>query len=242
MASKTTTKPKAATSTRRKRKIEIKKVEQNNKRHVTFSKRKLGLFNKVTELSILCQAETALILCSQQGKLYACGYPGPDAVIHRFLNDGSPAQHGGRGGDDKNEEHQETVETLRLEYEALLKKLKEEKESLGKMQEEQKGSSDFPPWWNNDIEKMGLEDVEQFMASLDILKLNLVATAEAKKFNSMPQASMPMFPNLPLLNNNNNNNGCFNGGDKVWNLMNGSNSISRNTMVPNNFEFGHYYN
>ncbi|RYR74835.1 hypothetical protein Ahy_A02g009543 isoform B [Arachis hypogaea] len=45
----------------RKRKIEIKRVEQSNKRHVTFSKRKLGLFNKVTELSILCQAETALI-------------------------------------------------------------------------------------------------------------------------------------------------------------------------------------
>ncbi|KAJ1408310.1 hypothetical protein SESBI_23591 [Sesbania bispinosa] len=74
----------------RRRKIEIKKVEELNKRHVTFSKRKLGLFNKVTELSILCQAETALIVTSPNGKLYACGYPNPDTVIKRFLTQGPP--------------------------------------------------------------------------------------------------------------------------------------------------------
>ncbi|XP_061353140.1 MADS-box transcription factor 6-like [Gastrolobium bilobum] len=74
----------------RKGKVEIKKVEEKSKRYVTFSKCKQGLFNKVTELSLLCQAETALVINSQKGKLYACGYPDSDFVIHYY--------HGGGGG------------------------------------------------------------------------------------------------------------------------------------------------
>ncbi|XP_061353141.1 floral homeotic protein AGAMOUS-like [Gastrolobium bilobum] len=58
----------------RKGKVAIKKVEEKSKRYVTFSKCKQGLFNKVTELSLLCQAETALVINSQKGKLYACSY------------------------------------------------------------------------------------------------------------------------------------------------------------------------
>ncbi|KAK7256917.1 hypothetical protein RIF29_30495 [Crotalaria pallida] len=251
MVSKPTT-----TQRQRKKNSEMKKLDQNKERHVTFSKRKLGLFNKVTELSILCQAETALILSSQEGKLYACGYPSPDAVIRRFMaNAASPAAQ--RRG--KNKEQQETVETLRLEYEATINKLKEEKENLRKIQEREKGGLDldFAPWWNLDIKKMGLEDLEHFMDSLETLKLNLVATTEAKKFNSMPDNMMmppqiidqrpTMFSNSSLiLNNSTNSNGFFNNGGhhQAWNLMNGCGSSSSSwnpTMVPKT-ELGHYYN
>ncbi|KAE9605799.1 hypothetical protein Lal_00025127 [Lupinus albus] len=131
-----------------KRKITIKKLEPNtNKCNVTFSKRKLGLFNKVTEISILCQAQTALILSSQQGKLYACGYPGPDLVICRFLTNGSPVQHSRTS----KKEQQEFVETLRLEYEAAHKKLKEEKKRLDEIRQTHNGRLDLTPWWNIDI-------------------------------------------------------------------------------------------
>ncbi|KAE9615308.1 hypothetical protein Lal_00048354 [Lupinus albus] len=216
--------PMDSSSKGKKRKLEIKEVDHNNKRDLTFSKRKLGLFNKVTELSILCQAETALIISSQQGKLHACGYPNPDVVIRRILNDGSPVQPSGTG----KKEHQELVETMNLEYEATHNRLKEEKKSLAEIQEARKGRLDFPPWWNQDIENMGLEDLEHFTASLETLKLNLVATLEAKKLNSQ----RPMFSNLPLVNE------CFNGDHQAWNLMNGC-STSRNPMVPN-LGFGHY--
>lgn len=110
MASSSEANPTTKPGGRRKRKTEIKKVEQLNRRHVTFSKRKLGLFNKVTELSILCQAKTALIVTSPNGKLYACGYPSPDAVIRRFLSGGAPL------GDERTlqQQQEEAVETLRL--------------------------------------------------------------------------------------------------------------------------------
>nr|AJP06267.1 DAL11 [Pinus tabuliformis] len=49
-------------------KIEIKMIENESNRRVTFSKRKGGLFKKARELSVLCEAEVALIVFSGTGK------------------------------------------------------------------------------------------------------------------------------------------------------------------------------
>ena len=51
-------------------KIEIKKIENLNSRQVTFSKRRNGLLKKARELSVLCDAEVAVIIFSSTGKLY----------------------------------------------------------------------------------------------------------------------------------------------------------------------------
>ncbi|KAF2601821.1 hypothetical protein F2Q70_00026654 [Brassica cretica] len=50
--------------------IEIKKIENVNSRQVTFSKRRNGLMKKANELSILCDAEIAVIVFSSTGKVY----------------------------------------------------------------------------------------------------------------------------------------------------------------------------
>ncbi|KAL5562658.1 hypothetical protein UlMin_032405 [Ulmus minor] len=50
-------------------KIEIKKIDNITARQVTFSKRRRGLFKKAYELSILCDAQIALIVFSATGKL-----------------------------------------------------------------------------------------------------------------------------------------------------------------------------
>lgn len=51
-------------------KIEMKRIENATSRQVTFSKRRSGLLKKAYELSVLCEAEVALIIFSQNGKLY----------------------------------------------------------------------------------------------------------------------------------------------------------------------------
>ncbi|XP_051145367.1 MADS-box transcription factor 23-like [Andrographis paniculata] len=51
-------------------KIEIKKIENVNSRQVTFSKRRSGLLKKANELSILCEADVAVIIFSNTGKLF----------------------------------------------------------------------------------------------------------------------------------------------------------------------------
>ncbi|KAK3043236.1 hypothetical protein RJ639_002479, partial [Escallonia herrerae] len=51
-------------------KVELKRIENPTSRQVTFSKRKNGLLKKAFELSILCEAEVALLVFSPSGKTY----------------------------------------------------------------------------------------------------------------------------------------------------------------------------
>ncbi|KAK4361255.1 hypothetical protein RND71_020207 [Anisodus tanguticus] len=51
-------------------KIEIKRIENTTNRQVTFCKRRNGLVKKAYELSVLCDAEVALIVFSSRGRLY----------------------------------------------------------------------------------------------------------------------------------------------------------------------------
>lgn len=48
----------------------MRRIENATSRQVTFSKRRNGLFKKAFELSVLCDAEVALIIFSPRGKLY----------------------------------------------------------------------------------------------------------------------------------------------------------------------------
>jgi hypothetical protein len=67
------------------RKIEIESVKGPNTRHVTFSKRRSGLFKKANELSILCGAEVAIVMFSPGNKPYSFGHPGVDVVAAKYL-------------------------------------------------------------------------------------------------------------------------------------------------------------
>nr|XP_023878265.1 MADS-box protein AGL42-like [Quercus suber] len=51
-------------------KIQMKRIENATSRQVTFSKRRNGLLKKAYELSVLCDAEVAVIIFSQKGRLY----------------------------------------------------------------------------------------------------------------------------------------------------------------------------
>ncbi|XP_072989182.1 MADS-box protein EJ2-like isoform X1 [Typha latifolia] len=51
-------------------KVQLKRIENKINRQVTFAKRKNGLLKKAYELSILCDAEVAVIIFSNRGKLF----------------------------------------------------------------------------------------------------------------------------------------------------------------------------
>ncbi|KAK2633186.1 hypothetical protein EUGRSUZ_L00383 [Eucalyptus grandis] len=51
-------------------KTQMKRIENNTSRQVTFSKRRNGLLKKAFELSILYNTEVALIIVFPRGKLY----------------------------------------------------------------------------------------------------------------------------------------------------------------------------
>ncbi|XP_061341782.1 agamous-like MADS-box protein AGL18 [Gastrolobium bilobum] len=65
-------------------KIEIKKIENLNSRQVTFSKRRNGLLKKAKELSVLCDAEVAVIIFSSTGKLYEFANTSMEHTLLRY--------------------------------------------------------------------------------------------------------------------------------------------------------------
>uniref|UniRef100_A0A5B7ANC5 Putative transcription factor CAULIFLOWER A n=1 Tax=Davidia involucrata TaxID=16924 RepID=A0A5B7ANC5_DAVIN len=50
--------------------VQLKRIENKINRQVTFSKRRGGLLKKAHEISVLCDAEVALIVFSNRGKLF----------------------------------------------------------------------------------------------------------------------------------------------------------------------------
>ncbi|KAL5067176.1 hypothetical protein RYX36_018063 [Vicia faba] len=79
-------------------KIEIKKIENLNNRQVTFSKRRNGLIKKAKELSVLCDAEVAVLIYSSTGKLYQFSSTSMEHTLSRYdrgldLNKAEQQQH-----------------------------------------------------------------------------------------------------------------------------------------------------
>nr|AGV31153.1 C-class MADS-box protein [Allium cepa] len=65
-------------------KIEIKRIENTTNRQVTFCKRRNGLLKKAYELSVLCDAEVALVVFSSRGRLYEYATNSVKQTIERY--------------------------------------------------------------------------------------------------------------------------------------------------------------
>ncbi|CAN1839970.1 MADS-box protein EJ2 [Linum perenne] len=65
--------------------VELKRIENKINRQVTFAKRRNGLLKKAYELSVLCDAEVALIIFSNRGKLYEfCSSPSMIKTLEKY--------------------------------------------------------------------------------------------------------------------------------------------------------------
>ncbi|XP_010545211.1 PREDICTED: agamous-like MADS-box protein AGL18 isoform X2 [Tarenaya hassleriana] len=73
--------------------IEIKRIENVNSRQVTFSKRRNGLMKKARELSILCDAEVAVIIFSSTGKVYEFSSSSMQQTLSRYGYSSSTSDH-----------------------------------------------------------------------------------------------------------------------------------------------------
>ncbi|KAK4774826.1 hypothetical protein SAY86_009761 [Trapa natans] len=66
-------------------KVQLKRIENKVNRQVTFSKRRTGLLKKAHEISVLCDAEVALIVFSTKGKLFEYSSDSSmDRILERY--------------------------------------------------------------------------------------------------------------------------------------------------------------
>ncbi|KDO85931.1 hypothetical protein CISIN_1g027691mg [Citrus sinensis] len=66
-------------------KTQMRRIENATSRQVTFSKRRNGLLKKAFELSVLCDAEVAVIIFSPRGKLSEFASSSMQETIERYL-------------------------------------------------------------------------------------------------------------------------------------------------------------
>ncbi|KAI4323292.1 hypothetical protein L6164_022910 [Bauhinia variegata] len=72
--------------TSRKRKTEIKKIENKQARNVCFSKRRQGLFKIAHKYHRISKSDVAVLVVSSSGKSYVDGSPSFDPIVQKFLH------------------------------------------------------------------------------------------------------------------------------------------------------------
>ncbi|XP_020975740.1 floral homeotic protein AGAMOUS-like isoform X1 [Arachis ipaensis] len=100
-------------------KIEIKRIENTTNRQVTFCKRRNGLLKKAYELSVLCDAEVALIVFSSRGRLYEYANNSVKASIERYKKASSDSSNGGSTSEINAQHYQQESAKLRVQISNL---------------------------------------------------------------------------------------------------------------------------
>nr|GEY45026.1 agamous-like MADS-box protein AGL62 [Tanacetum cinerariifolium] len=173
------------------KKIEIKKIEKYNNRHVTFSKRRNGLFKKGAELCVLTGAKIAIIVNSPIGRVFAFGHTNVDALINTYL---------------ANEENVDVdldmvrsalpINEFNNHYAEVSRELELEMKRKDMIPE----NSGREFWFDEPIDGMDVAKLEQYIHSLQELKRKVLTRAdELCMINNAPAIFSPnMISNTPL--------------------------------------------
>lgn len=134
-----------------KKRVELKRIQNPSSRHATFSKRKNGLLKKAFELSLLCEAEVALIIFSETGK------------IHEFASNNDMAEILGKYRIHEESSSTETSSPTSLQnvkyHEAGLEKLQEKLTILQRKEKNLVGE---------DLESLTMKELQRFEKQLQM--------------------------------------------------------------------------
>ncbi|VVA95028.1 unnamed protein product [Arabis nemorensis] len=112
-------------TTKGRQKIEIKEIKEVNRRQVTFSKRRSGLFKKAAELSVLSGAQIGIVTFSRCDRIYTFG--NVDTLIEKYLHKTTVMLRSHPGGEVANgEEGDEGVMWWEREVESVAEEEMEE--------------------------------------------------------------------------------------------------------------------
>ncbi|GLJ40585.1 hypothetical protein SUGI_0837800 [Cryptomeria japonica] len=151
-------------------KIPIKRIENPNARQVCFSKRRMGVFKKASELSIMCGAEIAIIVYSPAGKAFTFGSPDFDFVIDKYQN--IPVF--------VNDKKVQKSWRAEQQYSSLLRELDVEKKRKEKLKRQERNAQ-VDSWCRRDIENLELHQLREFGDSLKEFKERIIQVVQEKE-------------------------------------------------------------
>ncbi|XP_022881146.1 MADS-box protein SOC1-like isoform X4 [Olea europaea var. sylvestris] len=139
-------------------KTQMKRIENATSRQVTFSKRRSGLFKKAFELSVLCDAEVALIIFSPGGKLYEFSSSSVNKTIQRYQKDVKNRAI-------KQKPTEENIQNLRSETADLMRKIELLEDSKRKL-------------LGDDLDARSMEELEEIEEQLQQSLISIRARKE----------------------------------------------------------------
>ncbi|OMO74411.1 Transcription factor, MADS-box [Corchorus capsularis] len=179
--------------TKGRQRIEIKQLEKKSNLHVTFSKCRTGLFQKASELCLLSGARIGIIVLSStpRQKPFCFGHPNIDKILDQYVSETQNPTDVAVDDDDDDQDVETPIadlsglEEIDKKFEGSVEMLEMEKKR-GKDQMENNGGT-F--WWEEDIEGMGLEELEVYVNALEKLKKNVIVRANALTMASVTETS-----------------------------------------------------
>ncbi|XP_030941715.1 agamous-like MADS-box protein AGL61 [Quercus lobata] len=198
------------------------KILSKSHRHVTFSKRRSGLFKKASELCTLCGAEIAIVVFSPAGKIFSFGHPNVEPILDRFLT-GNPNL-----GSKKHqliEAHQNAnVRELNNYLTQIINQVEAEKK-YGEALDHMRRANQRQCWWDAPINELGLHELEQLRVSIEELKKNVAKQANKILFESAPNS-------LPHLEMN---------GIEYVEFLESKPKVDAASTIPNAYDFAYGY-
>ncbi|KAJ4826287.1 hypothetical protein Tsubulata_040488 [Turnera subulata] len=187
----------AERQTKGKQKIDMKEIDSKDKKLITFSKRKSGIYKKAGELSTLTGVEVGVVIFSPAGKPFSFATSSIDCMANRFL---------GRHPPTSNDQVHPIVEAhrqLRIDdsnrqYNELLRSREVEKEKTKILKEKLKGK-DYKGWWDvktRELSKDKLVELENRFKNLHINMQKSLANKKNGEPNSLP--APPVDPNIDM--------------------------------------------
>ncbi|RCV21760.1 hypothetical protein SEVIR_4G131200v4 [Setaria viridis] len=192
-------------------KIEIRRIEDKEKRQVTLCKRKGGLFKKCSELQLLCGAHVAVAIFSKRedhqpqgseappaatggrpsrgGSVFAMGTPSVDHVLRRFapLPGDVHVEDAGCVAAAERAAVEVAAREMR-ETAALVDAEKKRMEAIGEKVVRAAEAAGKRFWWEADVEALGEGELPEFARALQRVR-EIVQREAGKRQASAPPAA-----------------------------------------------------
>ncbi|XP_016501440.2 agamous-like MADS-box protein AGL62 [Nicotiana tabacum] len=165
-------------STRRikvRKSIRLAKIENQNNRQVTFSKRRNGVFKKANELVVMTGAEVGIIVCPQGSKPYTFGHPNVNETINKYVGEERPPSPSSPGIDDKYVQMSRKANTkeLNTRLNSLQDQLDFALNLKSKLKQMNKKVESQQEWFKGPIEKMHYIEASMLKEGLEDLLLKV---------------------------------------------------------------------
>ncbi|KAL0312207.1 UNVERIFIED_CONTAM: Agamous-like MADS-box protein [Sesamum radiatum] len=175
--------------TRGRQKIPMRLVQSQDDLYATFSKRRLGLYKKASELSTLCGVDTGVIIFSPTNNPYSFFHPSMESVVERYRNPDQPPN--------------DVEGHTRTRIEQLNKRLDEVLDIKDQIKEREKYLDEVDKtrpkgWWEKPVESLNAQQVKEWKAWFGELRARVTSRIEElRNGGSGSSENAPIFPDPP---------------------------------------------